>query len=134
MGNPVIDATAFYEFALAGRINDIPALLHDDFEFHALPGFPHGGIYRGWPAVATEFFPALFGDFSSWAAKPTTVVAADGERVLVIGHYQAGIKGTDEVAQFPFVHVWDTRDGKLCIARSYTDTAAIQAAVARGRV
>ena len=134
MNNPVIDAKAFYEYALAGRINDIPALLHDQFEFHALPGFPHGRVYRGWSAVATEFFPALFGDFASWAAKPTTVVGADGGRVLVIGNYQAGIKGTDEVAEFPFVHVWETRDGKLCIARSYTDTAAVQAAVARGRV
>ncbi len=47
MHDPVIDAKNFYDFALAGRIDDIPALLHEEFEFHALPGFPHGGVYRG---------------------------------------------------------------------------------------
>ncbi len=60
-------------------------------------------------------------------------IGADGGRVLVIGDYHAGIKGTDDVIQIPFVHVWDTRDGKLSTARSYTDTVAVQAAAARGR-
>ena len=133
MSQPVTDAKAFYEAGREGRFQDIPALLHSDFEFHPMAGFPHGRPYRGWAAVATEFFPALASEFESWAAIPSDIVAADGRRVLVMGHYHAGIKGTTEIATIPFVHVWETREGRLLTAYSYTDTLLVQAAAARGR-
>jgi uncharacterized protein len=125
-------ARIFYEAALGGQFDRIPALLHDDFEFHPMEGFPYGKIYKGWDAVVRDFFPNLLSLFASWAAVPSAIFAADDNRVVVTGHYVAGIKGKVDKVEIPFLHLWETRDGKLALCRPFTDTALVQQAVQAG--
>lgn len=100
MSQPATDATAFYAAGREGRLQDIPARLHSDFEFHPMAGFPHGRPYRGWAAVATEFFQhspvnSRHGPRSPRPLLPLTVNAL----------WSSGIKGTTEIAKIPFVDV-----------------------------
>jgi uncharacterized protein len=132
MTNSTEQARIFYDAALQGQFDRIPALLHDDFEFHPMQGFPYGQIYKGWDNVVGEFFPKLLGIFASWAAVPSTIFVADGNRVVVTGHYQAGIKGKADKVEIPFLHLWEVRDEKLALCRSFTDTALVQKAAQEG--
>jgi uncharacterized protein len=132
MTNATEQAQIFYDAALQGQFDRIPGLLHDDFEFHPMQGFPFGKVYQGWDAVVGEFFPQLLGVFASWAAVPATIFVADGDRVVVTGHYQAGIKGKTDKVEIPFLHLWEVRDEKLALCRSFTDTALVQQAVQAG--
>jgi ketosteroid isomerase-like protein len=51
---------------------------------------------------------------------------------VVTGHYQAGIKGKTDKVEIPFLHLWEVRDEKLALCRSFTDTALVQKAVKEG--
>jgi ketosteroid isomerase-like protein len=59
---------------------------------------------------------------------------ADGEKVVAVGEMQSRIKSTDILIKTPWVHIFTFRKGKISDFRSFSDTAAVVAALAEKQV
>ena len=57
---------------------------------------------------------------------------AQGDKVVVLGHYVWHVKATGKVWESDFAHVVSVRDGKVRRFQEYTDTAALGAAFREG--
>jgi ketosteroid isomerase-like protein len=89
------------------------------------PVVPFGGTYRGVAEVAT-FFQKLdatvaFEEFTVDAA------VAEGERVVMLGHFRSRAKTTGKIASSDFAHSWIVREGKAVRFQAFGDTAAVAA-------
>jgi len=54
---------------------------------------------------------------------------SEGGTVVVLGLMTGTARATGTAASIPFVHVWRVNEGKVRHGRSYTDTAAVAAAL-----
>ena len=114
---------------------DIPALLDalsEDVEW-AVPeveGVPGRGTWRG-PEQVGEFFRIL-----SETQEPRQLelreFVAQGDKVVVLGHYKWHVKATGKEWESDFVHALSVRDGKMTRFQEYTDTAAFGDAFREG--
>jgi ketosteroid isomerase-like protein len=88
---------------------------------------PVAGTYHG-PGEVARFFQlvAEISDFSSF--EPEEYVA-QGDRVVVLGHYKATVRNTGRVYDCDWAMAFTFRDGKVSKFQEYTDTAALAAAV-----
>lgn len=108
---------------------DIPAILNaltDDVVWF-LPGptdiVPVAGERRGREQVG-QFFSTLDENQEALQFEPQEFIA-QGEKVVVLGHYRWRIKPTGRVFASEWVHVFTLRDGKVVGFHEYYDTAAI---------
>ncbi len=58
---------------------------------------------------------------------------AQGDRVVVLGHYRWRVKSTGRDYASDYAHVWTIKDGKITNFQEYTDTAASNRAFAAAR-
>lgn len=116
-----------YESGMAAEVT--AETMAPDLVWDISPGFPYGGVYHGWDSVARDFFGQLGPKFDRFAAKPEQYFAADGNHVVVEGHYHAVPKGGPEVA-IRFSHLWTIRDGKLSEMVQTADSHVLQRALA----
>ncbi len=119
---------------------DIPALLNalsEDVEWvvpevEGLPGegVPGRGTWRG-PEQVGEFFRIL-SDTQEPRGLELREFVAQGDKVVLLGHYVWHVKATGKEWESDFVHALSVRDGKMTRFQEYTDTAAFGAAFREG--
>jgi len=113
----------------AFKRGDIQALLNiftDDVEwFVSGPSdiIPTAGRRQGRDQVA-QFF-ATINDTEDIEQFEAHEFIAQGDKVVVLGHYRSRVKATGRTAESDWVHVHTLRDGKLVNFREYFDTAAV---------
>jgi ketosteroid isomerase-like protein len=85
---------------------------------------PHDG-----KAGVTDFFKAV-GDTWDFSEFAPTMFYADGDTVLVEGHYTMKSKKTGKQLSSNFAHAIVFKDGKVTSFREYLDTASMAKALA----
>jgi ketosteroid isomerase-like protein len=119
-------------YAAFGR-GDIPALLNtfdDNISWKpitgAAPYVPLGGERRGKAEVA-EFF-RLLSEVQTFDRFEPRDFVAQGEKVVVLGHYVGGPKGTTKRFDAEWSMVFTVRAGRIVAFQEFTDSAAVNAA------
>ena len=117
----------------AFRRGDVPTILGaitDDVEWETQgpPQIPYAGKVRGKEAVA-QFFRTLSQTEDVEAFEPKRFFA-DGDMVVVLGHYAARVKTTGRKAEADWVHTFTFRGDKVAKYCEYMDTAAYAKAYA----
>lgn len=108
---------------------DIPGLLESlahDVEWVAAPAPPVSGTYRG-RAEAANFFRIVAENFHFTRFEPREFIA-QGDRVVVLGHYTATSRGTGRVVDSDWAMAFTVSNGKIARFQEYMDTAAAAAA------
>jgi ketosteroid isomerase-like protein len=114
-----------YAAFLRGDIQSVLDACADDIEWES-PGpseIPYAGLFHGKDGVA-DFFNILFDTDDIQLFEPETFLA-QGDRVVVLGHYSARVKATGRSTQADWVHSFVMRDGKVTKFREYYDTALV---------
>jgi uncharacterized protein len=114
---------------------DIPALLDalsEDVEWVVpeVEGVPGRGTWRG-PEQVGEFFRIL-SDTQEPRQLELREYVAQGDKVVVLGHYVWHVKATGKEWESDFVHALSVRDGKVTRFQEYTDTAVFGDAFREG--
>jgi len=118
-------------YAAFGR-GDIPTLLEglsDSVEWtNPVPKdiVPPGGLWVGRQGVA-DFFTAVGGSLEFLVFEPRDFVA-QGDKVVVLGYYEARVKSTGKTYSSEWVMAWTLDNGQVVKFREYADTAAELAA------
>jgi uncharacterized protein len=110
-----------------GDIQTILDSLSKDVEWIAPGVEPVAGTYHGREEVAL-FFQRVneISEFSSF--EPSEYVA-QGDRVVVLGHYTATVRNTGRVYDCDWAMAFTVQQGKISKFQEYTDTAALVAAL-----
>ena len=113
---------------------NIPAILNvlaDDVEFHQPPGGepPFTGTYRGRDG-AGNFFQSMVETVDVLAMEPQEFVA-QGDTVVVLGHYRFRPKTTGIPYDTDWAMVWWFRNGKINKFQINYDTATERLAFSR---
>jgi uncharacterized protein len=111
---------------------DVPFILEritDDvrFENSDSPEIPHSGVYTGKDAV-TRFFNDLGGALDVTSFDPATYLAS-GDEVMTTGAWSCVARATGKAFTAQWAMRFLLRDGKVCFARVYEDTAVTAAAL-----
>ena len=114
---------------------DIPALLDalsEDVEWVVpeVEGVPGRGTWRG-PEQVGEFFRIL-SDTQEPRQLELREFVAQGDKVVVLGHYVWHVKATGKEWESDFVHALSVREGKVTRFQEYTDTAVFGDAFREG--
>ncbi len=73
---------------------------------------------------AAEFFSKIAECEDTLKFEPREFIV-QGDKVVVVGHYEARAKATGREYATYFIHVFTVREGKITSFVEYTDTAAI---------
>jgi ketosteroid isomerase-like protein len=119
----------------AFRRGDIPGILNRldaqaDLQFEGTPAIPWAGHWQGRDGWL-KFFQAI-GEALDGVVVTIEPFAAQGDRVVAAGRYQARVKQTGKRIDSPLVHLWTIRNGLVAECRELTNTAAEAAACAAG--
>ena len=113
-----------------GDIAALLAMLDDEVVWSALHGssskVPTAGDWRG-KAGAQEFFQRLGGAATFQAFEPREFIA-QGDTVVVLGHYEATVNTNGRKFASDWAMVFTLRNGKVVRFREYADSAAVNAA------
>lgn len=112
-----------YAAFVRGDVAEVLACLTDDVVWDTLgpPQIPYGGVFHGKDGVA-EFFSVLAESDEVQAFEPQRFFA-DGDMVVVLGHYEATVKATGNPAETDWVQTFKFRDGKVAEYCEYFDSA-----------
>jgi uncharacterized protein len=118
-----------YENFKSGDIQALLNQLTDDVQWQApkVDNVPFAtGKYSGREEVG-QFFARLADaqDFKQF--EPRDFIA-QGDKVVVLGHYMWRAKSTGREYEADWAHVFTIREGKITGFQEYTDTAALAAA------
>lgn len=118
-----------YEAFSRGDIRGVVATLADNVDWYIQgpASIPMIGRRHG-PQEVAEFFKIVSDTEEAEEFEPKEFIA-QGDDVVVLGHYRWRMKSTGRVAESDFVHVFVVRNGKIASYREYTDTAAFAAAL-----
>jgi ketosteroid isomerase-like protein len=112
---------------------DIPGVLStldDTVEWHAVIGtegvVPTSGLRKGRSGVG-QFFQQLADSIAFDSFEPREFIA-QGEQVVVVGHYKGRAKATGRPWDADWVMIFTIRNGKIVRFREYTDTRQLTAA------
>jgi ketosteroid isomerase-like protein len=110
-----------------GDIQTILDRLTKDVKWIAPGVEPIAGTYHG-PDEVARFFRQVneISEFSSF--EPDEYVA-QGDRVVVLGHYQGIARNTGRVYECDWAMAFTVQDGKISKFQEYTDTAALAVAL-----
>ena len=115
-------------YAAFGR-GDVPgvlAMLTDDVRW-STPGppdiIPYAGVRTGHDQVA-EYFQAFGTSAETTAFNPQRFVA-NGDMVVVLGHYTLKVVKTGAVIDNDWVHSFTLTGGKISAFEGYEDSAAV---------
>jgi ketosteroid isomerase-like protein len=91
---------------------------------------PYAGQGRGHDEVAGHF--EAFGASTETTAFEPQKFFADGDMVVVLGHYTFSVRSTGKVVDNDFVRTFRLADGKISAFGGYGDSAAVVAAFTAG--
>jgi hypothetical protein len=113
------------------KTGDVRSLLNSlaeavQWQLPEMENVPFSGMWHGREQV---------GQFFRTVAQTQDVVEfeleefiAQGDTVVVLGHFSQRIKSTGKVSASAWAHVWTIKDGKITHFREYVDTAAVSRA------
>jgi uncharacterized protein len=107
---------------------DVPAALGamaDDIQWTQADGFPLAGTYVGPQAVLEGVFMRLGEIGDDYAVVPEQFVA-DGETVVMLGHYAWKHKSSGAPAVVKMVHVLTLDGGKIVTFQQHVDTVRVR--------
>ena len=107
----------------------VAELMASDIVWDVTPGFPLGGVYRGFQSVASDFFGAMPQSWTSFRAQGEEFFADAEDHVTALGHYHATARNGKAVTP-RFIHIWTVRDGKLVHLQQAADSAVARDALA----
>lgn len=117
-----------YELFTAGDIETLLGMYSDDISWETpkVANSPLGGKISGRERVI-DFFTRLDEneEFSVFDAKE---FIAEGDKVVVLGHFVSRIKSTDKEYATDFVHIVRVAGGKIAGFLEFFDTAAAERA------
>ncbi|HLJ47159.1 MAG TPA: nuclear transport factor 2 family protein [Bryobacteraceae bacterium] len=110
---------------------DIPAVLNSldagaELTFEGPGAIPWAGTWRGIEGWV-RFFQTL-ADSAEEITLQMEPFAAQDDRVVAFGRYQARVRSTGRRIDSPLVHLWRVRDGRVVGCIELTNTAAEAAA------
>jgi uncharacterized protein len=116
-----------------GDVEGVISMLTDGVTW-TTPGppdvIPYAGERRGQDEV-TGYFEA-FGESTETTAFEPQKFFADGDMVVVLGHYTFDVRSTGKVVDNDFVHTFRLAGGKISAFEGYEDSAAVVAAFTSG--
>jgi uncharacterized protein len=112
----------------SGDIQALLASLSDDIEWQLpeIANVPFAGKRQG-PEAVGQFFSSLAEAQEVLEFAPQEFIA-QGNKVVVLGHYQWRVKATGQEYGGDWAHVFTVQDGKIVGFHEYTDTAVAAAA------
>jgi uncharacterized protein len=120
---------AFYDAVARGDVDGVLATLHSDLAWTEAEGFPYySGTWHSPGEVVEKLLVPLSRDWKEFSATPADHIA-QGDRVVVLGHYSGTAKATGKSMRAAFAHVWRVRDDKIASFDMYSDTALVRAAL-----
>jgi uncharacterized protein len=113
------------------QTGDIPAflnLLAEEVQWRlpAMENVPFAGTWQGREGVG-QFFRTLSEVQDIVEFEPRETIA-QGDKVVVLGHFLMRIKSTGREFGSKWAHVWTLHDGKVTHFYEYVDTAAVSRA------
>lgn len=122
---------AFGDFG-RGDIPSLLARLDPAIVWHGITGaasyVPTAGIRKG-PAAVGDFFKTMSQEVAYSQFEPREFVA-QGDKVIVLGHYAAKVVRTGRTFESDWVMVFTVRNGKLIEFQEFTDSSQLNAAYA----
>ena len=118
----------FVEQAYANfKAGDIPTLLQSmsediSWQLPEVEDVPFAGKRQGRGAVG-EFFSTLASLQDARSFEPAEFIA-QGDKVVVLGHYAWQVKANGRTYESDFAHVFTVRGGQIVAFHEYTDSAA----------
>ena len=119
---------AAYAAFSRGDIQSILDSLTPNVEWIAAPVEPVAGTYRGKEEVA-HFFRKV-DELADYSAFEPREYIAQTDRVVVLGYYRATAKRTGRIFECNWAMAFTVQDGKISQFQEFTDTAALNAALA----
>jgi ketosteroid isomerase-like protein len=107
---------------------DVPAVLGamaDDIQWTEADGFPISGTYVGPQAVLEGVFMRLGEIGDDFAVAPEQFVA-EGDTVVMLGHYTWKHKSSGEPAVVKMAHVLTLNGGKVVGFQQHVDTVRVR--------
>lgn len=122
-----------YDLFSAGKLNEIPELLTDNFEwtFYGPEQLPWSGTYIGRSGV--EKFFEIVGELIEVEHFDTSEYIDAGDWVVVRGTSQARILATEVRYTTNWVNIFTLRDGRICRLHDLYETASVVLALQAGR-
>jgi ketosteroid isomerase-like protein len=117
-----------YQCFQTGNTPGLLGLMADTIEWQIpeIENVPFSGTRRGRDGVG-QFFAALAEHQDALQFEPREFVA-QGDRLVVLGHYAWKVKRTGRTFEAPFAHVFTVREGKVTAFQEFMDTARAAAA------
>lgn len=106
----------------------IRALFAEDIEWTQMQGFPNGGRYVGFEAIAKNVFQGFSEHWTDWGAHVVEYLEA-GNDVVAIGYYSGTFNATQRSVKAAFAHRYTLRDQKIQRFTQYTDTRLVAEAM-----
>lgn len=122
--------SSIYDAFANGDIAAVTGAMDENIIWNEAENFPYadGNPYVGPDAVTTGVFARLGGDWEYWNLSVEDMMTS-GDKVIVLGRYEAKNKQTEKEINAQFAHVWTVKDGKAIEFQQYADTAQVQAAM-----
>ncbi len=119
-----------YELFKSGDIETLLGMYSDDISWETpkVENAPFTGKISGRDKVA-EFFTSLDEHEEISVFEPTEFIA-QGNKVVVLGHYTTRVKSTNKQYDSGFAHIVTVSDGKITGFYEFFDTAAAEKAYA----
>ncbi len=113
-----------YELFKSGDIGTLLNMYSEDasWEVPESETTSFGGKRNGRESIA-EFFSLVNDTQENLSFEPQEFIA-QGDKVVVLGHYSWRVKATGGEFDSDFAHVVTVKDGKITSFHEYTDTAA----------
>lgn len=113
-----------YQFFQSGKIDELLQLFADDIEWigNDIDNVSFSHDYHGRQEVA-QFFSELNQAQEAQRFEPQEMIA-EGDKVAVMGYAKWNVRTTGKNYEYPWVHVFTLRDGKVTKFQQYFDTAA----------
>lgn len=81
--------------------------------------------YRGVVEIRSGVFDRIAAGFEKLVVVPDEIFSGDGDRVVVLGHYEGKFRGKEESFRTQVAHVWTLPDGKPAKFQQYLDTLKV---------
>jgi ketosteroid isomerase-like protein len=117
-----------YESIKEGDIEALLNALAEDVQWQLpeMENVPFAGTWQGRAGVR-QFFDTVFSVQDVVAFEPEEFIA-EGDKVVVLGHFIMRIKATGRNVGSAWAHVWTFEDSQVIRFCEYVDTAAVSRA------
>ncbi len=125
---PVGTVSRLYAALAAGDVPAALGLMSDSVEWVTMPTWPYRAGGRGPQAVADGVLGPMMAEWADLRLDVADQWAADGDRVVAVGHYRGVHRRTGRRVDAEFAHVWTVRDGRVARFQSVMDSLALDRA------